>query len=69
MRSPSFLLLSTLCTLSYAEVPGKPDVNPALQQILNQAHQGPLYDYPTSFTQGIVPVSFSRLSLEEEGGN
>jgi hypothetical protein len=34
-----------------------PDVSAALQKILDQAHQGPLYDYPTSFTQGILPVS------------
>ena len=32
-----------------------PDVSTALQQILNQAHQGPLYTYPTSLTQDIVP--------------
>ncbi len=32
------------------------DLNPALQNILNQAHSG-LYTYPTSLTQGIVPVS------------
>jgi hypothetical protein len=32
-----------------------PDVSPALQQILNQAHQPPLYTYPTSLTQGIIP--------------
>lgn len=33
-----------------------PDVSVALQKILNQAHQGPLYVYPTSLTQGIIPV-------------
>ena len=32
-----------------------PDVNPALQNILDQAHQAPLYTYPTSLTQGIIP--------------
>ena len=32
-----------------------PDVSPALQNVLDQAHQAPLYTYPTSFTQGIVP--------------
>lgn len=36
----------------------RPDVSTGLQEILNKAHQGPLYDYPTSLTQGIVPVSF-----------
>ncbi|MCJ1460991.1 hypothetical protein MMC28_011373 [Mycoblastus sanguinarius] len=34
-----------------------PDVSPALQNILNQAHQGPLYTYPTVLTQGVVPKS------------
>ena len=33
-----------------------PDVSKSLQDILNKAHQGPLYTYPTSLTQGIVPV-------------
>jgi len=32
-----------------------PDVSLSLQAILNQAHQGPLYTYPTSLTQGIIP--------------
>lgn len=32
-----------------------PDVSLSLQDILNQGHQGPLYTYPTSLTQGIVP--------------
>jgi hypothetical protein len=41
-----------------AEVPGHPDVPPSLQAILNKAHQAPLYTYPTSFTQGIIPVCF-----------
>ncbi|KAH8676770.1 hypothetical protein BGZ60DRAFT_526197 [Tricladium varicosporioides] len=31
------------------------NLNPSLRDILNKAHQGPLYNYPTSFTQGIVP--------------
>jgi hypothetical protein len=34
-----------------------PDLSPGLQHILKQAHKGPLYTYPTSLTQGIVPVS------------
>ena len=38
---------------------GHPDVSNSLQEILNKAHQGPLYTYPTSLTQGIVPVSFA----------
>lgn len=32
-----------------------PDVSTALQDILNQAHQAPLYTYPTSLTQGVIP--------------
>lgn len=43
-------LLLTAPTLAIS-----PDVSPALQKILNQAHQGPLYTYPTSLTQGIIP--------------
>lgn len=39
-----------------AELPGHPEVPPTLQAILNKAHQAPLYTYPTSFTQGIIPV-------------
>ncbi|TVY20270.1 Altered inheritance of mitochondria protein 6-like [Lachnellula arida] len=31
------------------------DISPSLQEILNKAHQGPLYTYPTSLTQGIIP--------------
>lgn len=31
------------------------DVTPALQDILNRAHKAPLYSYPTSLTQGIIP--------------
>jgi hypothetical protein len=43
-------LLLTAPTLAIS-----PDVSSALQKILNQAHQGPLYTYPTSLTQGIIP--------------
>jgi hypothetical protein len=43
-----------------AEAAGHPDVSTSLQQILNKAHQGPLYTYPTSLTQGIIPVSLNR---------
>ncbi|RDW78162.1 hypothetical protein BP5796_06014 [Coleophoma crateriformis] len=31
------------------------DFSTSLESILAQAHQGPLYTYPTSLTQGIVP--------------
>lgn len=41
---------------------GAPDVSPSLQAILNKAHQGPLYTYPTSLTQGIVPVSILQIA-------
>lgn len=37
--------------------------NKALQDILKKAHQGPLYDYPTSFTQEIMPVRNRRFLL------
>jgi hypothetical protein len=37
-----------------------PDVSPSLQDILNKAHQAPLYTYPTSLTQGIIPVCISK---------
>lgn len=32
-----------------------PDLSSGLQDILDQAHQAPLYTYPTSLTQGIIP--------------
>lgn len=59
MSLSTILYLTTaLLGLSVADT-GIPDVNPRLQKILNLAHQGPLFDYPTSLTQGIIPVSFS----------
>ena len=33
-----------------------PNVSTKLEGILNQAYQAPLYTYPTSLTEGIVPV-------------
>jgi hypothetical protein len=39
------------------EVIAGQDLSPSLRDILKQAHKGPLYTYPTSLTQGIVPVS------------
>ena len=42
-------------TLLESTLAANPDVSLALQTILNQAHQAPLYTYPTSLTQGIVP--------------
>ena len=34
-----------------------PSVSPGFQQILDKAYKAPLYSYPTSLTQGIIPVS------------
>ena len=47
-------ILAALAAAPYANALA-PDVSTSLQQFLNQAHQGPLYTYPTSLTQGIVP--------------
>ena len=55
----AFALLSTVSRGVLGEVVASPDVSLSLQDILNKAHQGPLYTYPTSLTQGIVPVSFN----------
>lgn len=52
MRTSS--ILAALVAAQYAQAVA-PDVSTSLQQILDQAHQGPLYTYPTSLTQGIVP--------------
>lgn len=52
MRTSS--ILAALVAAQYARAVA-PDVSTSLQQILDQAHQGPLYTYPTSLTQGIVP--------------
>ena len=46
--------LTTILLVSPA-IATNPDVSPALQTILNNAHQAPLYTYPTSLTQGIIP--------------
>ena len=46
--------LRTLLFAHYAFA-ASPDVSPGLQTILNKAFQAPLYTYPTSLTQGIVP--------------
>ncbi|TAQ90208.1 hypothetical protein B7494_g1506 [Chlorociboria aeruginascens] len=45
------LAIGSQLSVSYAAL----DVSLSLQDVLNKAHQGPLYLYPTSFTQGIVP--------------
>lgn len=45
----------TTLALGTCGLAASPDVSLALQQILDQAHQGPLYTYPTSLTQDIIP--------------
>ncbi len=52
----AFLSFASTGAGVWAEISGHPDVSPGLQEILDRAHQGPLYSYPTSLTQGIVPV-------------
>ena len=52
MRTSS--IVAALVAAQYAQAVA-PDVSRSLQQILDQTHQGPLYTYPTSLTQGIVP--------------
>ncbi|KAH8792693.1 hypothetical protein BGZ57DRAFT_750864 [Hyaloscypha finlandica] len=51
----SFTLLGLWNGVVLGEVVAAPDLSLSLQDILNKAHQGPLYTYPTSLTQGIVP--------------
>ncbi len=46
---------STVFTLAASVSALNPNVSPALQKVLNQAYQPPLYTYPTSLTQGIIP--------------
>ena len=49
----SSAICALLCATSTLAV--APDVSTDLQNVLNQAHLGPLYTYPTSLTQGILP--------------
>ena len=44
---------------------GNENVSNELQKVLQKAGKGPLYDYPTSFTQEIMPVSI-LISLPDE---
>ena len=53
--SRALLGLSSFATASLAAY-SDPNVSTKLQDILNHAYQAPLYTYPTSLTQGIVPV-------------
>ena len=65
----SILLFSAAVVETLASTYPAPDVSISLQDILNKAHQGPLYTYPTSLTQGIVPVSLRQGLLHgSEGG-
>ena len=52
MLSSSILAFASLLS---SALTANPDVSPALQTILDKAHEAPLYTYPTSLTQGIVP--------------
>jgi hypothetical protein len=52
------LLLSTLAFLGFASAQSDIPLSPKLDAILSHAQQGPLYTYPTSLTQGIVPKAF-----------
>lgn len=55
--SMGLALLGTWNGKVCGEIIAGPNLSPGLQDILKQAHKGPLYTYPTSLTQGIVPVS------------
>jgi hypothetical protein len=52
-----FTCLTSALAATVVSAVSQPDVSIQLQSILNQAHTG-LYTYPTSLTQGIVPVRF-----------
>ncbi|RDW84992.1 hypothetical protein BP6252_02582 [Coleophoma cylindrospora] len=51
----SCLSLALAVTGAFAVENLSQDFSTSLEGILAQAHQGPLYTYPTSLTQGIVP--------------
>jgi hypothetical protein len=51
------LLLSVGLISTQVNLAPKPDVGQTLQDILDMAFKAPLYTYPTSLTQGILPVS------------
>ncbi|PBP22679.1 hypothetical protein BUE80_DR006588 [Diplocarpon rosae] len=54
--STCLMLAYTLLGFSSVEVPIiSPDWSQSLQDILHEAHKDPLYKYPTSLTQGIIP--------------
>lgn len=63
----TYLLLALAVTGSFASstgaIPSDLDFSDSLQDILDKAHQGPLYVYPTSLTQEIVPVRILPLVL------
>lgn len=51
LTTSSILLSLSQMATSQSDIP----LSSSLQQILGQAGQGPLYTYPTSLTQGIIP--------------
>ncbi|MCJ1443987.1 MAG: hypothetical protein MMC23_004487 [Stictis urceolatum] len=53
MLADVFLGFGAVSAVSAAA--SSPVVSPGLQRILNQAYESPLYTYPTSLTQGIIP--------------
>lgn len=50
------LLISSFLALTAAQ--SDISLSPRLNKILSHAHQGPLYTYPTSLTQAIIPKAF-----------
>lgn len=46
--------MAAVAVLAQADIP----INSALQAVLSSAPSDPKYDYPTSFTQGIIPKAF-----------
>jgi hypothetical protein len=62
-------LLGVVVKSVEAEVPGHAEVGNELQRILSEAYKSPSYTYPTSLTQGIIPVCFFLSSLIERREN
>jgi len=54
MLSKTLLAAFTALASAQSDIP----LSPRLNNILSHAQQGPLYTYPTSLTQGIVPKAF-----------
>ena len=60
--SQTFLALSSTTVIGALAAYTYPNVSINLQSILEKEYQPPLYQYPTSLTQGIVPVRELSLS-------